>query len=425
MNRCLPLLVVLLLTANLAASDWPQWLGPNRDGTSTEKVEPWAAPLKPSWRQPVGEGFSVPVIAAGRVFVHAKVKDKEAEELIAFDAKTGKPLWRTEYPRAKYYSLIQNGPQATPTVSLDRVYSYGVTGVLCCHEAASGKRLWLTDVYKLLGATTPRFGVTCSPLVVGDRVLVTVGDKGAGVAAFNADTGELAWKALSGRMSTASPILFTNRARQGRAAREAVFVTPTGLVGVSPFDGETSWEYTLSDQPFGTAPSPVRAGDLLLASSDRTGSVGIKLAFADGKLTATRSWTNPELSGYFSTPVVAGERFYMITTQTLPQPVASLRCVELKTGKEMWKKEKVGFFHAGLLRTGNDRLLLLDDAGNLRLLAHDAKKYHELAEAKGVCGATFANPALADGRLYLRDRSAVLCVPLTVQKVPVQNHGGR
>jgi outer membrane protein assembly factor BamB len=247
-------------------------------------------------------------------------------------------------------------------------------------------------------------------------VLVTVGGKGVGVAAFNADTGEVVWKALGGRMSTASPILFTNRARKGRAAREVVFVTPTGLVGITPFDGEVSWEYTLSDQPFGTAPSPVRAGDLLLTSSDRTGSVGVQLAFNDGKLSATKSWGNPDLSGYFSTPVVAGEHFYMITTQTLPQPVASLRCVELKTGKEMWKKEKVGFFHAGLLRTGNDRLLLLDDAGNLRLLAHDAKKYHELAEAKSICGATFANPALANGSLYMRDRSAVLCVPLTVEK---------
>src|SRR5262249_45489079 len=132
------------------------------------------------------------------------------------------------------------------------------------------------------------------------------------------------------------------------------------------------------------------------------------------KVTATRGWQNAELSGYFSSPVVVGERFYMITTQSLPQPSATLRCVELKTGKELWKREKVGFFHAGLLRTGNDRLLLLDDSGNLSLLADDARQYQELASAKSICGATFANPALANGCLYLRDRSAVLCVPLDV-----------
>jgi hypothetical protein len=195
-----------------------------------------------------------------------------------------------------------------------------------------------------------------------------------------------------------------------------VFVTPTGLAGITPFDGEVSWEFTLSDQPFGTAPSPVRAGDLLLTSSDRTGAVGVQLAFEEGKLSVRKNWSNPDLVGYFSTPVVVGDHFYMITTQTLPQPEASLRCVELKTGKEAWKKEKVGFFHAGLLRTGNDRLLLLDDVGNLRLLAHDPKKYHELAEAKGACGATFSNPALANGCLYLRDRAAVVCLPLPAEK---------
>lgn len=410
------LCVGLILTAHLPAADWPQWLGPNRDASSSERVEPWTTPLKPLWKQPVGEGFSVPVVASGRVFVHAKVKDQEAEELLAFDARSGKQLWRSEYPRAKYFSIIQNGPQATPTVSLDRVYSFGVTGILSCHEAATGKRLWLIDVFKEVGATMPRFGVTCSPLVVGDRVLVSIGGKDVGVAAFNADTGAVAWKALEGRMSTASPVLFTNRAKKGRAAREAVFVTATGLAAVTPFDGLASWDFTLSDQPFATAPSPVRAGDLLLASSDRTGTVGVQLAFADGRLTASKSWSNLELTGYFSTPVVVGDYFYAVAIQTLPQPAASLRCVELKTGKELWKRDKVGFFHAGLLRTGNDRLLLLDDGGGLRLLAHDPKKYHELAEAKAVCGATFANPALADGCLFLRDRAAVLCVPLPVEK---------
>jgi outer membrane protein assembly factor BamB len=412
MNLFRALVVLHLCCVGAHAADWPQWLGPQRDGTSSEKVEPWKAPLKAAWRQPVGEGFSVPVIAGGRVFIHAKAKEKEAEELLALDAKTGKELWRSEYPRAKYFSLINNGPQATPTVSLDRVYSYGVTGILCCHEAVTGKRLWMTDVSKKLDATVPRFGVTCSPLVVGDHVLVSVGAKGAGVAAFNADTGELAWKALSGPMTTASPVLFTNRARKGKAAVEAVFVTPTGLTALTPFEGEVSWEFTLTDQPFGTAPSPIRAGDLLLTSSDRGGSVAVQLSFAEGKLTATKGWQNPGLSGYFSSPVVVGSRFYMITTQSLPQPSATLRCVELKTGKELWKRENVGFFHAGLLRTGNNRLLLLDDAGNLSLLADDPKQCQELASAKGICGATFANPALANGCLYLRDRSAVLCVPL-------------
>jgi outer membrane protein assembly factor BamB len=101
----------------------------------------------------------------------------------------------------------------------------------------------------------------------------------------------------------------------------------------------------------------------------------------------------------------------MVTTKSKPQPTATLRCIEVKTGKELWNQPKVGFFHAGLLRTGDDKLLLLDDSGRLRLLEHDPKGYHELAKAQ-VCGSTFVTPALANGRLYVRDNKGVACLPL-------------
>ena len=94
------------------------------------------------------------------------------------------------------------------------------------------------------------------------------------------------------------------------------------------------------------------------------------------------------------------------------QPAGTLRCVEVQGGKELWNQSKVGFFHACLLRTGDDKVLLLDDSGNLRLLEHDPKGYHELAKAK-VCGSTFVTPALANGCLYVRDNKGVACIPLS------------
>ena len=412
MPRLLSLLVLVFVTPLADAGDWPQWLGPKRDGASAEKVAAWKEAPKAAWRADVGPGFSVPVVAAGRCFVHARVPDKDAEEVIALDARTGKELWRKSYDRAPFVSVINTGPQATPSVVKGRVYTYGITGVLSCYAAEDGKQLWQTDVFKALKVELPRFGATSSPLVVGNRVLVAVGGKGSAVVAFDTDSGEVAWKALDGPISTASPIVYLNKSKKAEASLEAVFINNRSLVALEPFDGAVSWEHPLSEQPVGTSPSPVVAGDLLLASSAYEGGVGVRLTHQDGKTTAAEAWKNANLSGYFSTPVACGADYiYMVTTQSKPQPQATLRCVETKGGKELWSQPKVGFFHAGLLRTGDNGLLLLDDSGNLRLLAHDPKGYRELAKAR-VCGSTFVTPALANGRLYVRDNKGVACIPL-------------
>src|SRR6266545_3043263 len=129
------LLTLLLVSGIAAAADWPQWLGPHRDGSSTEKVVPWKQAPKVLWRKPVGEGHSSPVVAAGKVFLHTKVKGKDQEELSAYDDRSGERLWHTMYPRESFISLFGNGPRATPAVVKDRVYTFGITGVLTCFDA--------------------------------------------------------------------------------------------------------------------------------------------------------------------------------------------------------------------------------------------------------------------------------------------------
>jgi outer membrane protein assembly factor BamB len=407
-TRCLVLLSLLLTVPAARAADWPQWLGPRRDGTTAEKVAAWKEPPAKLWSQPAGEGYSVPVAAAGRVFVHARVAGKEMEELAAFDARTGKELWRSAYTRAPYFSLINTGPQATPCVVQGKVFTYGITGVLTCFDAATGKQLWQQDVFKKLDVKLPRFGVTCSPLVVGDRVLVSVGGKGNAVVAFDTDKGEVAWKALDGPVSTASPIVFLNRAKKG-GSLEAVFVNGRSLVALNPFDGAISWEYPLTDQPLGTTPSPVAAGDVLLVSSNKTGGFGVRLAVEGETLKPSSAWKNGDLTGYFATPVAVGkEHAYMLTTALLPQPASTLRCIDVKTGKELWSEPKVGTFQAGIIRTGDNKLLVLDDSGLLRLVEHDPKGYRELARLK-ACAGTMVNPSFSSGLLFVRDGKAVAC----------------
>src|SRR5262245_35252031 len=139
------LLTVCLCGPVAAAADWPQWLGPNRDGTSAEKVAPWKEAPRREWAVAAGEGHSAPVVAGGKLFLHASIKDKDEEEVAAYDAASGKRLWAKTYPRAAFTSPFGNGPRATPVVAGGKVYALGVTGVLSCFEADNGNQVWQVD----------------------------------------------------------------------------------------------------------------------------------------------------------------------------------------------------------------------------------------------------------------------------------------
>jgi outer membrane protein assembly factor BamB len=407
MMASLPALTLLLLVVPASrADDWPQWLGAKRDGGTTEKVSAWKEPPKKLWEQPIGPGHSMPVIAGERVFVHERVRGKEREQVVAYDATTGKEIWRDAYDRAPYSSVLNTGPQATPTVAGNRLYTFGITGVLSCYQVDSGKRLWQADTYKKFNATLPRFGVTCSPLVVGNRVIVAVGGKGSSVAAFDTEKGELQWQALDEPAGTASPVLFA----AGGRLPDAVFMTTLRLVGLNPLDGSVNWEHPLVFQPSGTAPTPMVIGDEILTSTMTNGSTLIRLGAKDDKVISEQVWQEKDLSAYFSTGVSTKERLYLITNVLKPVPSAMLRCVDRKTGKEQWKAPS-GYYHAGLIRTGDGKLLILTDSGSLRLAEDAGKEYRELCSAK-VCEGTMTSPALANGKLYVRDDKKVICYQL-------------
>jgi outer membrane protein assembly factor BamB len=404
-------LVVLICAAIGRAADWPQWLGPKRDGSTPEKVAPWKEKETPKvlWREAVGNGFSSPVVAGGRVFVHAAVKDKDEEQVTAFDATTGKELWKDTYPRPRFVSVLGTGPRATPTVAGKRLYTMGINGFLSCYDVENGKRLWQVDLYKQFKADLPPFAVCCSPLVVGNRVIVSVGGKERCVVALHAETGEVQWQALDDAASTSSPVLFSGGERPKGAAPDVVFMTPLRLVGLDPLDGTLRWEHPMVFQPQGTSPTPVAVGDKLVASTQAHGAVAVQVAKKDDKQAASQAWQNKDMKSYFSSGVAADELLVLVTNTIEPLPATTLTCVEAKTGKELWKKDKAGYFHAGVIRTGDGKLLVLNDAGTLSLLEITAKEAKELAKAK-VCGGTLVTPALAGGRLYVRDDKEVICL---------------
>jgi outer membrane protein assembly factor BamB len=285
-----------------------------------------------------------------------------------------------------------------------------VTGVLTCWETATGKQVWQVDTLKKFRAPNLFFGASSSPLVEQGRVLVNVGGPGASVVAFDCANGEVVWKSLDDRASYSSPIAFGKG-----STRQAVFFTQQGLVSLDPATGKTFWKYPLVDLLSESSTTPVRIDDILLAGSITYGSVGLGMETRAGKPAVEQKWKNPELTCYFSTPVALGSEHVYLVTGTKPpalQVEATLRCVEAKTGKELWNRPKVGKYHGSLLRTGDGKLLLLEDSGSLVLLDPDPKGYRELARAK-VCGETWAHPALADGRLYIRDNKEIICLQLT------------
>lgn len=406
MTRFFAAFSLLVLTVPLSAADWPRFLGPNYDSSTSEKVIPWEGSLKARWKAPVGESHSSPVVADGTVFAFYQPKGKDADALAAFDAKTGDRKWEKSYDRPKFNPPFGAGPRSTPAVAKGKVITLGGTGILACWDAKTGDIDWKVDTLKEFKASNLFFGVSTSPLIEGDSVIVMVGGKGAGIVAFNLADGKVKWQAGSDPSSYASPV-----AVGSGTDRQILALTGANLRSLSQ-DGKDLWAVPFKDLLNESSTSPVKAGDLVIGSSVTAGSIALKLEKKDEKWHAEQVWKKGDLTCYFSTPVVVGKQMYMVNgAATLTNPSITLRCVELETGKVLWEKPKVARYHAAIVRTGDDKLLMLDDNGSLSLFEPSEKEYKQLAKSK-VCGPTWAHPALVDGCVYLRDEKELMCIPL-------------
>jgi outer membrane protein assembly factor BamB len=400
--------LLCLVTGPAESGDWPQFLGPTRNGLSAETVAPWTDAPTIAWRHKAGSGFGSPVAADGRVYLHTAVPDKDAEEIVAYDAVSGNEIWRTSYERAPYRSDLGVGPRATPAVADGRIYTIGITGVLSCHDAATGERQWQTNPYETLGASLPTFGACSSPVAVGDRLVVLVGGAGNGVVGYDAKTGELAWKGLDEPAGTASPIV---RQLANGDAREVIVQTTLRLAGLDLQTGSLNWAHPLVFEPSGVAPTPLLAGDRLLCATQDTGVIMIDLPDAAGE-SPQQTWWNESTSTYFSTGAVSQDgHAFVVTNSLLPLPRADVTLFSGDSEQSAWTAEGLGYFHIGLIALADGRLLILDDAGNLILSRPGAEGLEEQSRAK-VCNGTFASPALANGRLFVRDNTELLCVEL-------------
>ncbi|OAI54535.1 hypothetical protein AYO44_14730 [Planctomycetaceae bacterium SCGC AG-212-F19] len=382
-----------------STSAWPQWRGPNRDGVSPEKglLTAWP-PEGPRvvWKVGTGAGYSSPAVAGGRVFLLVQQGDNEA--VVCWAAPDGKELWRHSYPARFTNPEAGTGPHATAVVVGDRVYTVGATGMFHCLDVATGTVHWAHDLLKECQATNQEYGVSFSPLIEGDLVVTMPGGpNGHSVAAFDRTDGQLVWKALDDRAGYSSPIAATIAGR-----RQIVCLTAESVVGLAPEDGKLLWKYPWPLFKDCNVATPIVVGDYVFVSSGYSkGCALLEITAGDsGAFQARPVYEHNRMRNHFATSVLFQDHLYGFDEFFLV-------CMELRTGKVLWKKRGFG---RGSLMVADGRLVILGDNGLLALADVSPEKYQERSAYKVLHGRCWTMPVLADGKLYVRDEEFMLCL---------------
>ena len=400
-----PLVVVCAIGAPAigAAEDWPQHLGPRRDGTSSEPApQAWpAAGPTVLWRREVGRGYAAPVVAGNQVFVFHRVGDEV--RLDCLRAGDGKPLWTHRAPTAYRDDFgFSDGPRATPVVTAERIFLFGADGVLSAVDRASGKLVWKVDTAQRFGVEKGFFGAAASPLVVGDRLFLNVGGRSSGVVAFDTSDGDVIWAAGSDGASYASAVEATFGGRDA-----ILFFTRAGIALLARADGAVLATYPLRSRSNSSvnAATPLVVGDRIFASASY-GTGAVLLDAASGRLEPV--WSSDDaLSNHYATSVAFDGLLFGFHGRQEYGP--SLRCVELATGAVLWSVDRFG---AGSITRIGHRLLVLHEDGRLLLAEASARAFEPIAEARLLAPTVRALPAYSNGVLYAQNEREVVAVRL-------------
>jgi len=398
------LLLALFIAVPAAAADWPQFLGPARDGIYTGPAlhETWPAAGPPVvWRKPVGTGLSGPVVAQNRLILFHRVADREVVE--SFDALTGAPQWRHAYPTTYRDDFgFDEGPRAVPVVANGIVYTFGAEGRLHAVELSSGKPLWNVDTMRQFGVAKGFFGAAGSPLVESGKLIANVGGKDAGIVGFDAKTGKVLWTATSDAASYSSGVAATIAGR-----RTVLFLTREGLVGLDPENGQVRFRRAWRARQAASvnAATPLVIGNAIFVSAEYGPGAGV-LQFDGAKLQDV--WLSDEvLSNHYATSVHHEGRLFGFHGRQEFGPV--FRAVDMKSGKVLWSTERFG---AGSVTLAGTRLLILRETGELILAASSPAAFQPLARAQILPPTVRAYPAVADGLLYVRNGETLICLDL-------------
>ncbi|MGD0089520.1 MAG: PQQ-binding-like beta-propeller repeat protein [Planctomycetota bacterium] len=392
------LLVLGFFSLSVAwAADWPHFLGPNADGISPETGinKDWKAkPPKELWRIELSDdGYAGPSVAAGKLYI---VDHKGAQDIVrAVDVSTGKDVWAFSYPdpaKANY-----GFTRATPTWENGKVYTYSRYGVAHCLDAEKGDKIWSRDVKRECKGKYGGWEYAGSPVLDGEKLVLPLGGAGD-VAVLNKATGQTVWTGGGNdEAGYATPVI----ASLGGKKQYVVF-NGLALVGV---DGEAAgpplWRFPWQTQYNVNAATPRVIESTIFITSDYNHGCAL-ISVADGKAAAV--WQNASLDAHFNTPILCGGYLYGIGNRN------GLLCLEPKTGKMPWNHP--GFEKGGLIGIDGVLIAVCGGSGEVVMAKIDPAAYQELGRIKPLGGQSWTAPIAADGKLYIRNRTALVCLDL-------------
>lgn len=378
-------------SAHAGRNYWTDFRGPNRDGKYDEMaiVTNWPAQGLPAvWKQPIGVGYSSFVVADGRAYT---IEQRRRQEVAtAYDLETGRELWAQGW-NAEYSDETGDGPRSTPTWDSGRIYALGATGELRCLDAKSGAVVWGKNILRENGAENLPWAMAASPLVVDDKVIVLPGgSSGNSVVAYNKNTGAPVWKALNDRQGYVSPMLMTLAGR-----RQVVVVTSSRIVGLAPENGTLLWS-TDWDTDMGinvSQPLVVDQNRFFISSGYGKGAALIQIDGKGNSFSARALWENINMKNKFNSSVLHQGYVYGLDE-------GILSCVDVNTGERKWKGGRYGY---GQLLLASGHLIVMSDQGELVLVKASPDQHTEVARFPALQGKTWNYPAIAGGRLFVRN----------------------
>lgn len=438
-------LAFALNAATTRADDWPQWMGPDRDGTYREsgiidRIPDAGLPVK--WRVPLAGGYSGPAVARGRVYVmdyvvesgnvvnepQQKVDLQGKERVLCLDAKTGKTIWKHEYP-CKYNISYPGGPRCTPTVIDDKVITLGAQGVLCVLSANDGSVIWKKSFEKDFNASAPLWGFSGHPLVLNDMVVALVGGENQAVVAFDLKTGDVKWKALSCSDAGYCPPVIV----EAGGAKQLIIWHPEAVASLNPKDGSVYWTVPLKPDFGMSIGRPQVQGDkMFIAGVMRT---SLMLELDSKKPAAKEIWRGEAAKSLYPGNVTNMWGDGVIFG--CDHGMGSLMAIDAKTGERLWETfEPVRPDETRKIRAGSTFLtlhkptghyFLFGETGNLSIGEMDRKGYrskgrmHVLEPTTTAFGrqVVWSYPAYANRTVYMRNDKELVAVDIAKPDVAV------
>lgn len=379
---------------------WTNFRGPARDGRYDEQPirTNWQGGLQQLWKQPSGGGYSSFSVADGVAYT---IEQRRGQEVVAaYNVETGRELWTNAWD-ALYTDSTGDGPRSTPTWHEGRLYALGALGELRCLDARSGKLIWSKNILKENGATNNQWGMAASPLIVDDKVIVIPGgSNGKSVVAYNAKTGAPVWGALGDAASYTSPMLVTLAGR-----RQVLAVTSRRVAGIAPEDGTVLWEFPWSNSIGINVAQPIVVGAnrFFVSAGYGKGAALVELTGAGGKLSPSTVWERASMKNKFNSSVLHEGYVYGLDE-------GMLTCVDVSTGEQKWKARGYGY---GQVVLASGHLIVTTEEGEIALVRATPAGHTELSRFPALEGKTWNVPAIANGRLLVRNATQMACYKLS------------